>query len=96
MIHVELKVLFHLPTTLNQILLHSYLLLYLKLILNCITASTKHVITNSKWIKKGFIRLYIGDCWSSLTWSILLQSGEALIHYKVGQVVLQMGAIITY
>ena len=40
-------------------------------IINSISTSTTLINTESKGIIKMFIRVYIKECWSSLTWSIV-------------------------
>ena len=63
MIHAELSILFHLPLTLNLILLHLHIFYVLRetyssiWVISSITTSTTLVNTGNKWIIKSFIRV---------------------------------------
>ena len=63
MIHAELSILFHLPLTLNLILLHLHIFYVLRetyssiWVISRITTSTTLVNTDNKWIIKSIIRV---------------------------------------
>ena len=72
-IHVELKTLFHLPVTLNKILLHSYFHFIcntnLSMCINSVTTSTTLISTKSTWMKRVSLRLIsrsVGLVWHGL------------------------------
>ena len=75
-IHAELNVSFHLLLLLNYQLLEPYFLLYMEhkfeqYYYNSIATSAKLFNTNNRWIKKGFIWVYMKYCSSSLSWMIV-------------------------
>ena len=45
---------------------------------NSVTNSTILVNTNSKWIKRSFIRVYINNRCSSLTWLIITKGAHLI------------------
>ena len=75
-IHAELKILFHLLLTSSWILCDLYFCFGGNIcstvwIINSITISNTLINADRKLIIKGFIRVYIDECWFSLTWLII-------------------------